>query len=463
MEFGSIVFLLRFLPIFLILYYLVPGRMKNVILLLGSLCFYAWGEPFYALIMLFSTCSDFVHALFIEKYRGKAAARILLSTALILDLGILILFGYADLILGTMNALAGTNCRLFGFPFPVGLTVYTLQTISYVVDVYRGRVVASRNILDYAAYVAMFPQLSAGPIVKYREVQGALRERKVDVHQISEGVKRICVGLGKKILIADGVGQLWTAIRGMNPAGMSVGTAWLGVLAFAFQIYFRYSGYADVAIGLGACMGFSFPENFDHPYVARSVTDFLRRWNITLAKWMKEYFYRAAMGERKGVLRSIFWIGITWALIGLWYGPDGTFLLWGIWMAFFYVLEKLFLERIQSVLPSLFNWCYAMLVVAVGWLLFALDDVKDVWIYLKAMFGQGTGGFVDNRCMFFVLEYLPALVLGVLFASPLISGALKRLQKSRSGVGIAWHRLLEKIYPAVLLLLSLLYLVGRGA
>ena len=462
MEFGSVVFILRFLPAFFILYYLAPGRTKNVVLLLGSLCFYAWGEPICLLPMVLSACSDFIHALLIEKYQGKGTSKILLSSALFFDMCLLFFFGYADFFIETANGLFGTRLIQIGFPLPVGITVYTLQTTSYVIDVYRGKIPAGRNLLEYATYVTMFPQLPIGPIVRYRDLSGALKNRKMNLHQISSGAKRICVGLAKKILIADAAGKLWSEIQLTAPGEMSIALAWLGILAFAFQIYFTFSGYSDVAIGLGACMGFSFPENFDHPYAARSVTDFLGRWNMALTGWMKEYFYQAVAPEKSGAVRTTIAFVLTWGLIGLWYGPDWTFVLCGFWLALFYLVERLFLGKVLKFLPSILRWAYAMLVVAIGWVFFALEDVTDVMTYLRSAFGMGTGAILDRRFLFLTLEYIPLLVFGTFFSLPVVSRLFSGLESGRSGMSIAITRFLEKVYPAVCLLLSLTYLVGRG-
>ncbi|MBR6477933.1 MAG: MBOAT family protein [Lachnospiraceae bacterium] len=433
-----------------------------MVLLLGSLIFYAWGKPLYLLPMVVSVASDFIHGILIEKHRGKSTAKILLSSALFFDLTLLFVFGYADFFIDTINLFWDVKLMKFGFSMPIGITIYTLQTMSYVIDVYRGKYKAARNLLEYAAFVTMFPQLPAGPLVRYSEVRNDLRERRVDLHQVSSGAKRICVGLAKKIIIADSAGQLWTTILEMRPVGMSTATAWLGVMAYAFRVYFAFSGYADVAIGLGACMGFSFPENFDHPFVARSITDFLHRWNVSLTRWMKEYFYLPVIGKRKGVIRKAFWVLITWGLIGLWYGPDWTFVLWGLWIAVFYVLEKFFLGKILSLLPYVFGWCYAMLVITFGWLLLAMNELTDVLAYVRTMFGAGGQSLMDQRFFFLALENLPMLVLGVVFSLPLFSGMIGKLEKGRNGMAIALTRLLEKIYPPICLLAALVYLVGRG-
>ena len=462
MEFGSIVFLLRFLPIFLILYYLAPGRTKNIVLLLGSLCFYAWGEPICLIPMAFTACSDFIHGLLIEKHQGKGTARILLSSAMFFDLSLLFFFGYADFFIETANIIFRTSIEKTGYPLPVGITVYTLQTMSYVIDVYHGRQKAARNLLEYAGFVTMFPQLSAGPIVNYHDMEESLRSRRMNLRQISMGAKRICVGLAKKVLIADVAGRLWEDVMTRQSSQMSVAMAWLGIIAFAFQIYFSFSGYADMAIGLGNCMGFNLPENFDHPYVATSVTDFFRRWNITLVKWMKTYFFKPLAGEKKSLLLQIFWVFASWGLIGLWYGPDWTFVLWGLWLALFYVLEKLFLGKLLEFFPAILRWAYAMLVVAIGWLFFALDDVADAWVYLQVAFGVGARGLMNHEFLFLAIQYLPTILLGTFFSLPIADAAVKKLEQGKNGMSIALTRFLEKVYPGVLLLISLVYLVGRG-
>ena len=357
---------------------------------------------------------------------------------------------------------AALLCAYIQYPLPVGITVYTLQTMSYVIDVYHGRQKAARNLLEYAGFVTMFPQLSAGPIVNYHDMEESLRSRRMNLRQISMGAKRICVGLAKKVLIADAAGRLWEDVMTRQSSQMSVAMAWLGIIAFAFQIYFSFSGYADMAIGLGNCMGFNLPENFDHPYVATSVTDFFRRWNITLVKWMKIYFFKPLAGEKKSLLLQIFWVFASWGLIGLWYGPDWTFVLWGLWLALFYVLEKLFLGKLLEFFPAILRWAYAMLVVAIGWLFFALDDVADAWVYLQVAFGVGARGLMNHEFLFLAIQYLPTILLGTFFSLPIADAAVKKLEQGKNGMSIALTRFLEKVYPGVLLLISLVYLVGRG-
>ena len=282
MVFSSIVFLFRFLPLFFLLYYLVPERMKNLILFLGSLIFYAWGEPVYVLLMLFSTVVDYVHGRLLERLRGKRGAKLVLLSSVVINLGVLCFFKYADFLIGSVNAVLGTKVPLLSLGLPIGISFYTFQTMSYTIDVYRGQAKVQRNLLDFGVYVAMFPQLIAGPIVKYRDVEKSMHHRSITLPDVSEGLKRFCMGLGKKVLLANNIGELWAFVSAMDLRRISMLTAWLGIVAFGFQIYFDFSGYSDMAIGLGRMLGFRFPENFNYPYISASVTEFWRRWHISL-------------------------------------------------------------------------------------------------------------------------------------------------------------------------------------
>jgi len=314
MVFSSVLFLFRFLPIFMICYFLVPRNMKNLVLFLGSLVFYAWGEPVYIFLMLFSTISDFVWGRLIEEYRGEDRSRIFLLCSVVINLFILGFFKYADFLLQTVNTVFGTSIPLLGLPLPIGISFYTFQTMSYVIDVYRGDTKAQRNILQFGVYVTMFPQLIAGPILKYHQIEKYLQERRSDLDAISYGAKRFVTGLAKKVLLANNLGLLWTQISSLKNDQMSVLMAWIGIVAYAFQIYFDFSGYSDMAIGLGAILGFHFPENFNYPYIATSVTDFWHRWHISLSTWFKEYVYIPLGGNRKGLPRQILNILVVWNL-----------------------------------------------------------------------------------------------------------------------------------------------------
>lgn len=459
MVFSSITFLFRFLPIFLLLYFASPRRVKNIILFLGSLFFYAWGEPVYVLLMLFSTLSDYVHGRLIEVYRGKNAAKGLLISSIIINLGILGFFKYSDFLIGTVNQLFGSSFPLLNLPLPIGISFYTFQTMSYTIDCYRGEAKVQKNILDFGVFVTMFPQLIAGPIVKYRDVEEQLHRRKPDIMAISYGCCRFITGLAKKVLLANNLGLLWTEISGKSPAEITVLGAWLGVVAYAFQIYFDFSGYSDMAIGLGAILGFRFPENFNYPYVARSITDFWRRWHISLSSWFREYVYIPLGGNRKGLPRQLLNILIVWMLTGIWHGAGWNFLLWGLWFALWLILEKLVLGRIFKALPGMFGRIYTWLVVLVSWVFFAIENGTGALDYLYVMFGQGTAGLYDSTTMFLLMDYRVLLVFAAVAATPLIHLLTQALLHATGSVTVAIRRVLEKLIPALLLLASVAYIV----
>lgn len=461
MVFSSVVFLFRFLPVFFICYFLAPGRMKNFILFLGSLFFYAWGEPVYILLMLFSTAVDYANGLLIEKYRGRGLAKAFLCVSVVVNLSVLCFFKYADFLLQTVNTLTGASVPLLNLPLPIGISFYTFQTMSYTIDVYRREVKAQRNFLDFAVFVTMFPQLIAGPIVKYRDVEKRLHDRKLSAEAVSSGMKRFCVGLGKKVLLANNLGELWSEISAMNFGRISALTAWLGILAFAFQIYFDFSGYSDMAIGLGEMLGFRFPENFHYPYISASVTEFWRRWHISLGSWFREYVYIPLGGNRRGLPRQIFNIFVVWMLTGIWHGAGWNFLLWGLWFAFWLVLEKIFLGRVLKQLPRAVGILYNCAIVLAGWVLFALESPGQIAGYLKAMIG-GAGGLSDRFGCYLGREYALFFAAAAVAATPLLGTIVRRLEKSRTGFGMAFYRVGEKIIPAAILLFSIAGIVDAS-
>jgi len=459
MVFSSTLFLFRFLPIFMILYFLAPGRIKNVLLLLGSLFFYAWGEPVYVLLMLFSTISDYAHGLIIGKVRAKGLKKFFLITSVLINVGILCFFKYADFLVGTINQVAGTQIPQLNLPLPIGISFYTFQTMSYSIDVYRGRVKPQKNLLDFAVFVTMFPQLIAGPIVKYADVEKDLYSRKPDILQIQYGLRRFIFGLAKKVLLANNLGLLWTQVSSRDINSLTAMSAWLGIIAFAFQIYFDFSGYSDMAIGLGAGFGFHFPENFNYPYVSKSITEFWRRWHMTLSSWFREYVYIPLGGNRKGIERQLFNILVVWMLTGIWHGAGWNFLLWGLWFAFWLILEKLFLKKALSSLPGVFGHLYTLLLVLISWVFFAIDSGQRAVDYLLVMLGLGDAGWVQTAALFEGMEYLWLFVIAAVGSTPLFGRIGKRIERSVNGYGIAWYRFLDKLIPAVLLLASIAYIV----
>lgn len=462
MVFSSLIFLFRFLPIFFLCYLVVPKRMKNLVLFLGSLFFYAWGEPVYVILMLFSTVSDYVWGRLIEQCEGKGAARFFLTMSILINLLMLGFFKYADFLIGMVNAVARTSIPLLALPLPIGISFYTFQTMSYTIDVYRGECKAQKNILDFGVFVAMFPQLIAGPIVKYHQIEVSLKERTVDLQGISYGCKRFVAGLAKKVLIANNLGQLWAEISNMNYGEISVLTAWMGILAFAFQIYFDFSGYSDMAIGLGACMGFSFPENFNYPYISASVSEFWRRWHISLGSWFREYVYIPLGGNRRGLSRQLFNILVVWMLTGIWHGAGLNFLLWGLWFAVFLIVEKMFLGKVLNRIPKGFGILYTCLVVLAGWVLFGLNGTVNIISYFRAMLGGNGIGFADAQGMFLLEEYVVLFAVAALTATPLVRNLVKKVGEQKTGYAMAVYRLGEKCIPAALLLLSVAYIVDAS-
>ena len=415
MVFSSTLFLFVFIPVFFLLYFISPSKIKNIILLIGSLIFYAWGEPIYISLMIFSTISDFFHGKLIEKYRGTTKSKIFLISGLIINLLMLGFFKYSDFLIGIINGIFNTSIPFLNLPLPIGISFYTFQTMSYDIEVYRGQCKAQKNILDFAVFVTMFPQLVAGPIVNYSQVENELANRKSNIDNIYYGINRFIIGLCKKVLLANNIGIVWTEISSKNFSELSMLTAWLGILAFTFQIYFDFSGYSDMAIGLGKILGFNFPENFNFPYIAKTVTDFWRRWHITLSSWFRDNVYIPLGGNRKHQLRNIF---IVWCLTGLWHGAAFNFVLWGLWFGTILIIEKKFLLKYLEKIPGIFQHIYTMLIVIIGWVFFSVENIKDIFVYLGKMFAFDN--IIDNYSIYVVLNYFIIFILCILFSAPIL-------------------------------------------
>ncbi len=455
MVFSSTVFLLIFLPIVAIIYYVCPRRFRNVVLLVASLLFYGWGEPKYVGIMLFSTVFDYCNGLAIgalqhkEKYRGAKAVLIL---SIVGNLAILAFFKYTDFAIDNINSLLGAGLPSLGLALPIGISFYTFQTMSYTIDVYRGIVPPQHNILSFGAYVTLFPQLIAGPIVQYKTVGEALDHRRESWREVSMGMQRFVIGLGKKVLIANQVGALWESISTM--AQPSVLTAWLGALAFTFQIYFDFSGYSDMAIGLGHLFGFSFLENFRHPYESSSVTEFSRRWHISLGTWFREYVYIPLGGNRRGIGRQLLNLAIVWFLTGLWHGASWNFVLWGIYYAILLVLEKTFLLRTLDRLPKFVGHVYTCLCFVLGWVLFAITDFSDLGAYLRAMF---SGTLADTTSVYLLASNAVLWLVALVGCTSLPAKLWARAEQKLSPTLAVTVR---TVGIAAILLLSIAFLVG---
>ncbi|WP_127531823.1 MBOAT family O-acyltransferase [Paenibacillus kobensis] len=416
MVFSSLLFLFLFLPAVLLLYFASPRRLKNLILFLASLVFYAWGEPVYIVIMLLSTVTDYSFGLLLSRPKLSPKQRKgIVAASVAVNLALLSYFKYADFLISNVNSALGTSIPLTDLALPIGISFYTFQSMSYIIDVYRGKVQAQRNWIDFGTFVALFPQLVAGPIVQYSVVAEQLKQRTITVELFAEGVRRFTVGLAKKVLLANNIGLLWNSVSGQGTDGMPAATAWIGIIAFAFQIYFDFSGYSDMAIGLGHMFGFRFNENFDKPYTAQSITDFWRRWHISLGNWFRDYVYIPLGGNRRGTGLQLRNIVVVWLLTGFWHGANWNFMLWGLYFGIVLILEKLWLLRLLKRCPRWVRHFYALLLILIGWVLFAFDQLTDLGGYLLAMFGASGGPIWDSNTGY--LLYTNAALLAALAAA----------------------------------------------
>lgn len=401
MVFSSTIFLCVYLPLVLLGYYICPKKGRNLFLLIASLVFYAWGEPKYVFLMIFSILVNYIFGRLMDKNRGRQKRmKLLLVLSVVIDIGLLSVFKYTDFIITNVNAIFGSSFDLLNIALPIGISFYTFQAMSYTIDVYRNDVRVQKNLIDFGMYITMFPQLIAGPIVRYADVQDQLAERSVTTADFSEGVMRFVVGLGKKVLLANQMGAVWSEIYALG-GDVSALMAWTGAIAYTFQIYFDFSGYSDMAIGLGRMFGFKFPENFRYPYQSVSITDFWRRWHITLSTWFKEYLYIPLGGNRCGLARQALNLLIVWSLTGFWHGAGWNFVMWGLYYFVILFIEKLFLLKALDKLPKLFRHVYALLLIVIGWVIFASDDVGVLLPYLGSMFGaNGAVGGMDVYTLF---------------------------------------------------------------
>lgn len=466
MVFSSILFLFRFLPLVLFLYFIAPRKLRNAILFLVSLVFYAWGEPIYVLLMIFSTFVDYVHGLKVEYYlkvgRKKRAKQAVISS-MVINLSLLAVFKYADFAIGTFNAVFHTALPLLKLGLPIGISFYTFQTMSYTVDVYRGQAKAQKNIIDFGAYVALFPQLIAGPIVQYKTISEQLNHRKETMDQFADGAFRFVVGMGKKVLFANNIGLLWDTIAALPDNEMSVFAAWLGAIAFAFQIYFDFSGYSDMAIGLGKMFGFTFLENFNYPYESRSITEFWRRWHISLGSWFREYVYIPLGGNRNGTAKHLRNIVVVWLLTGLWHGASWNFILWGGYFAVLLIIEKLFLYQWLQKLPRWIGHVYTMFFVLISWVIFAFDHMPDAVGYIRSMFGIGAALY-NQQALYILTSYYVIIIL-LIFASTsfpkkCMNRLIHRLEMRPAGRVVSVS--MKNVYLIVVLVVVVAFLVDAS-
>ena len=421
MVFSSVIFLFYFLPISVILYFILPKRARNLALFVVSLVFYAWGEPVYISIMLFSTVFDYYNGIFIDKNRdNRKKQKVFLVISVVGNLSILGFFKYADFFIGAVNSITGFDIPLLNLALPIGISFYTFQTMSYSIDIYFNKAKVQKSIIDFGCYVTMFPQLIAGPIVKYHTISEELNSREETFDKVYDGILIFICGLCKKVLLANNIGLLWDTIKVLPQAEMSVLLYWLGIIAYAFQIYFDFSGYSDMAIGLGKVFGFTFPKNFNYPYISKSITEFWQRWHISLGTWFKEYLYIPLGGNRVKISRNIFNLLVVWLATGFWHGASYNFVVWGLYYGILLIIEKFVLKKFLNKLPSLIQHIYTLFFVLLGWAIFAFDSLKDGINYISGMFGIGVES-CNNLALYHLTSYLPVIIVLLIASTPLMN------------------------------------------
>lgn len=430
MVFSSLVFMFAYLPITLLAYYLVPRQGRNIFLFIVNLIFYGWGEPKLVLLMVFNIFFNYIGGWLVDKYRADAKKKkLFLILTCVLDIGILAVFKYTGMITETLNMLPFLNIPELQISLPIGISFYTFQTMSYVIDVYRDDAPVSKNFINFGTYVALFPQLIAGPIVRYRDVAEQLVNRRETLEMFTKGVKLFMVGLAKKVIIANTMGTLTTNIFATTDENGVVGT-WVGMIAYTFQIYFDFSGYSDMACGLGNMMGFEFLKNFNYPYIAKSITDFWRRWHISLSTWFKEYVYIPLGGNRKGVKRQILNLLIVWGLTGLWHGAAYNFVLWGLYYGLLLIFEKFVLKKFLDRLPSFVQHIYTLFIIIIGWGLFYFTDVGQLGEFMVDLFNFGNG-ICGNQAFNLIMNNLPMLIIAAVASTPLATTLYTRFEHTR--------------------------------
>ena len=432
MVFSDSVFLFMFLPLTLAVYYAVPFAFKNTVLFLTGLLFYAWGEPVYVLIMLLSTAIDYCAGRLMDRFdSNKNIRKATLLVSVVMNLSLLGIFKYGSFVIGSVNGIFGSAIPDPGLPLPIGISFFTFQSMSYTIDLYRRNIKVQKNFIDFAAFVTMFPQIVAGPIVRYEDVSAQLACRRIDLSSMSDGITRFVCGMCKKVLIANSIGALWTDVKAQDYASMPAATAWLGIAAFTLQIYFDFSGYSDMAIGLGKMLGFDFPENFRYPYNSKSVAEFWRRWHITLGDWFKSYVYFPLGGSRGSTAATIRNTLIVWLLTGLWHGASWNFILWGLYYGVLIILEKFVFRRLLERTPSALRHILTMLAVIFGWVIFEITSPASELEFVKAMLGFG-GSFANSFTLNALHNYAVTFIAAIAISTGIPLKICKKLPEKRA-------------------------------
>ena len=430
MVFSTPLFLFYYLTLVLLAYYVTPVRFRNLVLLIASLGFYYWGEQGYTVIMLLSIAIDYTHGLIVHRCKEKGndrGARIAVASSVIFNLTILFFFKYWDFTARSLQAAGIGILPVLNISLPIGISFYTFQTMSYTIDVYRGDAKVQKHVISFGTFVTLFPQLIAGPIIKYKDLDEQLGSRSHTVERFSSGVSRFVVGLAKKLLLANNLGQLWDVFKATLVQELTFLGAWLGVIAFAFQIYFDFSGYSDMAIGLGRLFGFEFLENFNYPYISKSITDFWRRWHISLSSWFREYLYIPLGGNRCSRGRWLLNLLIVWAATGIWHGASWNYLFWGLYFFCLLILEKMLLGKWLAKLPAVFQHLYVMVLVLISWAIFALEDLEHLGAYLLAMAGMNGAPMINATALYYLRSFLPVLILASVGSTPLVARLWSRV------------------------------------
>ena len=455
MVFSSIVFLYIFLPIMLLIYFIVPNKFKNAVMILASLIFFAWGEVRYIFIMLLLAIMDYICGQKINKYfENKNKKKIFLFIDIGVNLLILFFFKYADFIITNINHITNLDIPLLNIPLPIGVSFNTFQSLSYIIDVYRGTVKCEKSFYNYLAYTTLFPQIIAGPIVRYETVDEELEKKNISIDNFTIGIKRFIIGLGKKVLIANNIGALWNIIEMGDYSNLTFVLSWFGIIAFALQIYFDFSGYSDMAIGLAKIFGMDFDENFNFPYISKSITEFWRRWHMTLSSWFKDYVYIPLGGNRKGFIKQIRNILIVWFLTGAWHGASWNFILWGLYFGVILILEKLFVLKVLEKTGKIFSHIYAIILILIGWVIFAFEDLSKIGTYFNAMFN--INNFVNNETLYYVKNYGLITTIGILCSTLIIKNFIEKLNKSDK----KRYKILEIIFYMAIFILCTANLVS---
>ena len=455
MLFSSVSFLYYFLPITLILYFVSKDKYKNIILLLASLFFYFYGEPKYTVLMLISAFSAYIHGILIEKFREKGYSKLFLVSGLVVSLGILIVFKYMDFIIKNINYISNSNIKLLRLVLPIGISFYTFQGLSYIVDVYKKDAKVCRSFVDFATYVCLFPQLIAGPIVRYTTIEDELKNRIHSFDKFAYGVNRFVVGLAKKVILANNLGMLVDIMTKSNEK--SVLSYWMVAIFFSLQIYYDFSGYSDMAIGLGRMFGFDFLENFNYPFISKSIKEFWRRWHISLSSFFRDYVYIPLGGNRVSRGRWIFNLLIVWSLTGLWHGDSWNFILWGLYFALLLIIENLFLQNILSKLPALIQHIYAKFFIIISFVIFNNENIKDLWSSLYNMFNFRGLDLYNDFSIYYLKSYTVLLIVSMIGATPILKNIIQKINKNVTGKKVIFT--INSILNIVLLVVVTAYLI----